>query len=263
VLQYSIGYLSRPYLWRDLARQPQRLIRLQRKVERTRPEATDWSTERAISESNAIAKLTGQEVEKDDFYRKYQFDLQVAQECAYQSLGSVGSLQQAAGLNLLYALTRHLKPQRVVETGVAAGWSSLAILLALQESGQGFLYSIDRPDMRLPRNYDRFVGAAVPNHLFERWDLILGSDRDRIPQVLSRTGKQINLSHYDSDKSYYGRLWAYCKIWEYLSNGGLLVSDDISDNLAFRDFCWEVEAEPVVVRKEADKDRFVGVIRKK
>ena len=47
----------------------------------------------------------------------------------------------------------------------------------------------------------------------------------------------LDLCHYDSDKSYYGRRWAYPKLWEALKTGGIFISDDIQDNWAFKEFC--------------------------
>jgi hypothetical protein len=43
----------------------------------------------------------------------------------------------------LYLLTRLLRPNAIVETGVAAGVSSYFILQALQDIGKGQLYSVD------------------------------------------------------------------------------------------------------------------------
>ena len=48
------------------------------------------------------------------------------------TLGGGGSF------GLLYFLIRKIKPMNVVETGVAAGWSSLAILRALKKNDKGF-----------------------------------------------------------------------------------------------------------------------------
>ena len=42
--------------------------------------------------------------------------------------------------------------------------------------------------------------------------------------------------HYDSDKSYEGRMKNYKLIWSMLNKKGCFVSDDISDNSAFFDF---------------------------
>src|SRR5262249_52393950 len=51
-----------------------------------------------------------------------------------------------AGLTrAIWCLVRQLKPQRVVETGVAHGMTSRFILEALQMNGEGRLWSIDLP----------------------------------------------------------------------------------------------------------------------
>ena len=66
----------------------------------------------------------------------------------------------AGHVDLLYHVCLHKRPDRIVETGVAYGWSSLAILLALEENGRGALVSIDRPYPGLDN--DAFVGCVVP-----------------------------------------------------------------------------------------------------
>ena len=54
------------------------------------------------------------------------------------------SLGGGGNFILLYFLTRKFN-KVVVETGVAAGWSSLAILGAFEKNGEGKLYSSDFP----------------------------------------------------------------------------------------------------------------------
>ena len=49
----------------------------------------------------------------------------------------------------------------------------------------------------------------------------------------------IDIAHYDSDKSYQGREFAYPIIWNALKPGGLFISDDIQDNMAFAHFVEE------------------------
>lgn len=63
---------------------------------------------------------------------------------------------------LLYALVRVLKPQRVLEIGVADGGSATHILAALAANGQGVLTSYDI----LPG-----VGASIPAELRSLWTL--------------------------------------------------------------------------------------------
>jgi hypothetical protein len=53
---------------------------------------------------------------------------------------------------LLHFFTRFMKPQTVVETGVALGWSSRAILSAMQKNGCGLLFSSDLSRMRFAQS---------------------------------------------------------------------------------------------------------------
>ena len=69
----------------------------------------------------------------------------------------------------------------------------------------------------------------------------------------------LDLCHYDSDKTYYGRRWAYPKLWKALRPGGIFVSDDIQDNFAFREF---VESRSLDYRVVESQGKYVGVCRK-
>ena len=66
--------------------------------------------------------------------------------------------------------------------------------------------------------------------------------------------------HYDSDKSYEGRLFAYSLLYRHLSPGGVLMSDDVDDNLGFRDFTRGLDADPLVLRRH--DGRYVGLVQK-
>lgn len=146
--------------------------------------------------------------------------------------------------------------RRVVETGIAAGWSSLAILLAL-EPRDGRLYSTDLPYPFLRQSAD-WVGCAVPGDLRDSWHIFRGPDREVLPLALQEAGR-IDVAHYDSDKSYAGAMWAYRKLWEALRDGGVLIADDVGDHLAFRDFAATVQVVPTVVR---DGKKFQGLLVK-
>ena len=163
----------------------------------------------------------------------------------------------AGEVDLLYHLCLHLQADRVVETGVAHGWSSLVILLALERMGKGALASADMP-YALRRN-DRYVGCAVPESLRHRWKLVRLPDRDVLPKAL-REWPLIDLAHYDSDKSERGRAWGYEKLWSALRPGGILISDDIHDNLAFRAFSGKIGRKPWVL--PARGGAYIGILRK-
>lgn len=105
----------------------------------------------------------------------------------------------AGNLDLIYYLCEHLQARRVVETGVASGWSSLAILLSIQNRADGRLVSTDMPYSGV--DGEAYVGQVVPEVLRRRWRLIPQPDRKAIPMALDELAS-IDFCHYDSAKSY-------------------------------------------------------------
>lgn len=160
-------------------------------------------------------------------------------------------------INLLYAATVLAGAERVVETGVAYGWSSMAILAALERIGAGSLASVDMPYPKM--NNEAWVGVAVPDRLRNRWLLIRKPDRFGLKQAISHHGGAIDLCHYDSDKSYEGRMYGYGLLWDSLRPGGVFISDDIQDNLAFRDFIERAGAKYSITEYLG---KYVGIARK-
>jgi len=148
---------------------------------------------------------------------------------------------------LLYFLCRLLKPQVVVETGVAAGWSSLAFLSALDKNEQGKLYSSDFPYFRLYRP-EQFIGVLVPSKLRKRWLLDVRGDRVAIPNILQKISK-VDIFHYDSDKSFSGKSFALGHVKKVLSKKSVIVFDDIQDDTFFRDLTKKNELKYFLVFK--------------
>ena len=66
--------------------------------------------------------------------------------------------------DLLYFMVRFFKPRTVLETGVAAGWSSQAILTALDKNESGTLYSSDFPYFRI-ENPEQYIGEIGRAHV--------------------------------------------------------------------------------------------------
>ena len=159
-------------------------------------------------------------------------------------------------LDLLYGAIVAGGARRVVETGVAYGWSSLAALTALRETG-GQLISVDMPYPKAGN--EAFVGIVVPESWRDRWTLIRRPDRNGLRRAIADFGGEIDLCHYDSDKSYPGRMFAFPLLWRALRPGGLFISDDISDNFAFRDFFARLGVGIAIVRSEG---KHVGIARK-
>jgi len=217
-------------------------------------EALDICNKKAISEFKAISKLTGIAVEElKDIRGLYTSIFKAAEERSEQVPVEMGG---PGAINLLYYLMMHFKPSNTLETGVAYGWSSLAMLLAKNEYKTGKLYSIDMPYVNMKNEI--YVGIVVPEYLKDNWILIRKADRSGIPAVIKRV-KTLDMCHYDSDKSYFGRSWAYPLLWRALRKNCLLISDDIQDNIAFFEFCKKTNREPVIVESQG---KFVGIIQK-
>lgn len=159
-------------------------------------------------------------------------------------------------LDLIHRAILAIGAGRVVETGVAYGWSSLSALAALQVTG-GRLASVDMPYPKAGNEAD--VGIVVPSEWRDRWTLIREPDRNGVAKAIAHFGGTIDLAHFDSDKSYPGRMYAYPLLWNALRPGGLFISDDIQDNFGFRDFAASLGLPFAVTESDS---KFVGIIAK-
>jgi predicted O-methyltransferase YrrM len=154
-----------------------------------------------------------------------------------------------AWAELLYMAIRFLKPRIVVETGVFDGVSSAIILRALEENAAGKLLSIDlpareaivgstssMPDTTLPPHCD--PGWVVPEYLRGRYNLELGDSKELLPSLLRRY-PTIDGFFHDSLHTFEHMYFEYATAWPHLSDGGLLLSDDIFWSRALDKFCKE------------------------
>lgn len=156
----------------------------------------------------------------------------------------------------LYFLTRYTHPETIVETGVATGLSSYAFLSAMKTNGKGTLHSSDFPYLRLP-NPERYIGIVVADNLKENWHLYIEGDEFNLPKILE-TVQDIDLFHYDSDKSYSGRKFAMSKVENRMKKNGIILIDDIQDNSFFYDY---VEMRKVSNWKVFEfEGKYIGMI---
>lgn len=176
---------------------------------------------------------------------------------ASETLARIGlDLGGGGHFPLLYFLARRLHPRNVLETGVAAGWSSQALLLALEKNTEGGqLYSSDFPYFRY-ENPENLVGVLVEPRLRQGWHLFIDGDRHNLPKILRNIGP-IDLFHYDSDKSVSGRNYALDAVRPHLSDRAVLLFDDIQDNDHFER--W-VTAEALSFRVFEFGGKFVGMV---
>ena len=153
-----------------------------------------------------------------------------------------------------------MKPDVVVETGVAYGQSSSYILQALKENNNGILYSID--NIFRPWESLEMIGNAIPQNIRKRWKLIVGSSVVKLEEIL-RSKKTIDVFLHDSLHTYKNMLFEYNMSWPFIKKNGFLISDDVSENNAFLDFYSIVNSSPILMTDNQDKEIFLGVIRKK
>ncbi len=215
-----------------------------------RNKAQAWAIENATSYSDALKKL-------EIMGEKKGLDIDTINEG--RKLEKISSVKMggSAHIDLLYDCVRLLKAKKVIETGVAYGWSSLAILKAIYDKGSGKLYSVDMPYPRKKNEKD--VGIVVPKYLRQNWVLIRKPDKPGILDALKQLDEEIDICHYDSDKSWWGRKYAYPILWKSLKPKGLFISDDIQDNLYFSEFVKNKSTKFAVIKF---KEKFVGLIRK-
>jgi hypothetical protein len=145
----------------------------------------------------------------------------------------------------VWCLTRHLRPDKVIETGVARGITSRFILEALERNGHGHLWSIDLPPLLHPALGDQ-VGAAVPDSSRHRWTYVRGSSRRRLPSLLAELG-QIDLFFHDSRHSERNVSFELEQAMAHLRPGGLALADDIDLNCAWHTVARGVAPEDSIV----------------
>jgi predicted O-methyltransferase YrrM len=152
-----------------------------------------------------------------------------------------------------------MRPQVVLETGVAFGVTSAFILAALRQNGQGMLHSIDLPP--LARDADRFVGAAIPETLKPRWHLHRGSTRRLLPRTLHAV-QAVDIFVHDSLHTYRNMSWEFDQVWPRLGPGGMIIADDIQGNSAFEELLSrDIEVHAVI--RERAKGSLFGVARRR
>ena len=191
--------------------------------------AKKWCEENLVSYEECMAKLGFRLIKKEVFSPDHLQKVKRKLEISESDFGGQGHIF------LLYCVCENIKALKVLETGVAYGWSSAAILSSISKRS-GKLISVDMP-MVGQTDY-HLIGVAVNEELKDSWETVLREpDRHGLNKAIKKHNYSYDLAHYDSDKSYYGRKWSQLLIWKYLRKGGVFISDDIEDNSAFREFC--------------------------
>ncbi len=171
--------------------------------------------------------------------------------------GSVHNGTKTLG-ELCYLISTYLRPDRVVETGVAHGVTSTYILQALADNGLGTLHSIDLPPLVM--DAEKHVGSLIPSALRGRWRLTIGSARKVLPDVL-RTVGPIDLFVHDSLHTYSHMKWEFEAALRSLRPGGVLIADDIEGNRAFEEIARHPSIAAWMAIRQEGKNALCGVLR--
>jgi len=159
---------------------------------------------------------------------------------------------------LCYLICRYLRPNKIVETGVAYGVTSTYMLQALAENQQGQLSSIDLPPL-FP-SAESYVGYFIPEDFRTRWKLCVGPARRLLPSVLAEAGA-IDLFVHDSLHTYSHMKWEFEAALRSLRPGGVLISDDIEGNRAFEEAARHPSVASWVAIRQEGKDAICGALR--
>lgn len=223
------------------------------KKENTRDESTKWCKQNCISQSKALKILIGNE----EFSTLEKIFPEIMKKAYKKAENAPVTMGGEGAISLIYHLVKSSKPQKILETGVAYGWSALAILLAIKENAHSRLISNDMPYVNM--HNEEYVGVVIPRELRNQWELQRLPDITGIPLALRKFGQSLDFAHYDSDKSYTARSWATPVLWEALTGGGIMMIDDINDNLAFKEFCENRKLQQIIIEH---KGKFVGILKK-
>ncbi len=178
---------------------------------------------------------------------------------------------------VLYAVLRATKPKVAIETGVLHGLTSAFLLRALERNGHGRLISIDLPSYptaAMPANNDGYVGflphgkeagwiVSQKRH-GKRWDLRLDASTKILPNLgaeADELGFFLHDSEHTFDTMWFELEWA----WDRLTDGGVLVCDNIEASTAFVEFARRVDRDTMVFpapdTRRHDAPRFALMIK--
>jgi hypothetical protein len=155
----------------------------------------------------------------------------------------------------VWATAVHVRPARVIETGVARGIVSRVVLEAMEHNGTGQLWSIDLPPLHDP--WWRESRAAVPRRLYSRWNYIRQDVKRALPKIASR-GVGVDLFIHDSLHTAEHMSFEFRHAARLLRSAGVLIADDIQSNDAFAALPGTEWTQRFSVHHE-EKDGFFGV----
>lgn len=151
------------------------------------------------------------------------------EECNNWAAGMWG-LQGTHGI--LYLTVRKFKPSHFIETGIAHGYSSYIILSAMKQNGYGKLTSIDDSKVFGLCEKEVPIGWIVPDTFRSNWNIIAGKTNKVLPGISEAFDAFMHDSGHTDENMTFEYNWAAAG----LKQSGILISDDIDRNMAWRRF---------------------------
>jgi predicted O-methyltransferase YrrM len=139
-----------------------------------------------------------------------------------------------------YAAVRALRPEIIVETGVASGVSSSYLLLALERNQKGSLHSVEVGDPSY-RPAGRAPGWIVPDRLRSRWQLHIGDATTVLPELFQKLG-EVDMFIHDSLHTYEHMKFELELAYPHTRRDGLMLADDALWNSAFTEVAQAVSS---------------------
>jgi SAM-dependent methyltransferase len=133
----------------------------------------------------------------------------------------------------IWCVIAHVRPEKVVETGVAHGLTSRVVLEGLKRNGSGHLWSVDLPAVDSALHSE--IGMAISPELRSGWTYVQGTARERLPGLLAELA-EIDMFIHDSLHTGRNQRFEIESAWSVMRPGAVAVIDDIDHSLAFRAF---------------------------
>jgi len=220
--------------------------------------------ENETTAENALAKIYPNHIIDDKTFVELENHIDsfinLKKELKYPSVENPYPIEFGLGKNvcrMLFYLVKCSQPDIIVETGVANGFSSSYMLLALDSLNKGKLISIDY--LVMPWHTKEKVGQVIPETLRKWHELIIGNSMIEL-EKLKTSKKQFDIFMHDSSHTYQHMMKEYQMAWPHLKIGGFLLSDDVSQNDAFLEFAAQVSSDPIIIKKE--KGDHFGILKK-
>ncbi len=160
-------------------------------------------------------------------------------------------------VEVLYFIARISKPKNILETGVAAGYSSYTFLKAIKKNKVGTLYSSDFPYFRL-KNPQKYIGIIVPRKFKKKWNLKILGDEKNI-EYFKKKVKSFDLISYDSDKRYVSKIKFFKNIRSHINKKTIIIIDDLHNDSFFYEYIKTNKIKNWYIVKSV-RNHIVGVI---